>query len=73
MIRTLGKKAGINLAPHKLRHSAITILLDKSNGNIRLAQKFGMHSSPTTTLRYDDSRMDAFGKSASILADAVNT
>jgi integrase/recombinase XerC len=53
-----------NVRPHGVRHTAITTLLDVSNGNLRAAQSFARHRSANTTMRYDDNRLDVRGEAA---------
>jgi integrase/recombinase XerC len=52
------KAAGITkkMSPHRLRHSAITLALDCSDGDLRKVQKFSRHSKIETLLIYDDAR-----------------
>lgn len=54
----LGRRAGIKVWPHALRHTAITTGLDETDGNLRAVQRFGRHSDPKVTARYDDNRQD---------------
>ena len=54
--------------PHGLRHSAITRVLDLSNGNYRKVQAFSRHRDPKTIMIYDDQRLDAGGELAALLA-----
>ncbi len=51
-------KDGKVLSPHQVRHSAITAVLDASNGNVRLAQKFSRHKNLDVLTRYDDNRVE---------------
>jgi hypothetical protein len=46
-------------------------VLDMTDGNVRVAQRFARHASPETTLRYDDNRRDEGGEAAKCLADEV--
>lgn len=72
VITELGRRVGIKVAPHGLRHAAITAVLDKTNGNIRVAQNFGRHSKPETTMRYDDNRADVGGVAAQEIATLLS-
>jgi integrase len=60
LVRRLARAAGLpeadRLTPHGLRHSAITLYLDRTNGNVRAAQAFAGHARPETTMRYDRAR-----------------
>ncbi len=71
LVRRLGKRAGIpqaaNLAPHSLRHTAITELLD-SGASLRDAQDFAGHKDPRTTRRYDHGRNSLDRHGAYVLA-----
>jgi integrase/recombinase XerD len=50
-IINIGKKAGIVLHPHKLRHTAATLAL-QSGAELRVIQELLGHASPLTTARY---------------------
>ena len=50
-IINLGKKAGLYLHPHKLRHTAATLAL-QSGAELRVIQELLGHASPLTTARY---------------------
>jgi integrase/recombinase XerC len=52
------KKAGIikQMSPNRIRHSSITVALDKSQGNIRKVQKLSRHKNLNTLIVYDDNR-----------------
>lgn len=60
LVRRLARRAGLpaadRITPHALRHAAITLYLDKNNGNVRAAQRFAGHARPETTMRYDQAR-----------------
>ena len=71
LVRHLGRKAGVKASPHRLRHAAVTGVLDLTDGNVRVAQRFARHASPETTLRYDDNRRDEGGEAAKRLADEI--
>lgn len=61
-VSKLGKRFGIKLWPHGLRHSAITALLDATDGNVREVQKFSRHARLETLMKYDDERRDVAGE-----------
>ena len=42
------------MSPHRVRHSAITTVLERNQGNIRKAQSFSRHADPKTLIIYDD-------------------
>ncbi len=50
-IINIGKKAGVILHPHKLRHTAATLAL-QSGAELRVIQELLGHASPLTTARY---------------------
>ena len=72
LIRRLAKQAGIpaadKLSPHSLRHSAITELLNATDGDLRRAQIFADHADPRTTMRYDRDRHNLDKHGAYVLA-----
>jgi integrase len=72
LLRRLARGAGIpaadRLSPHSLRHTAITELLDATNGDLRRAQDFAGHADPRTTRRYDRNRHQLDGHGAYLLA-----
>lgn len=59
---------GHELSPHKIRHSAITALLDTTEGNVRIAQRLSRHADVRTLQRYDDNREDLQGKATDLLS-----
>lgn len=72
LVRRCGERAGCVVRPHGLRHSAITAVLDATNGDVRRAQKFSRHASPTVLLtHYDDTRVDHGGALARVLDDSL--
>ena len=42
------------MSPHRIRHSAITTVLERNGGNIRKAQSFSRHLDPRILIIYDD-------------------
>ncbi len=55
------KEAGITkvMSPHRIRHSAITTALDKTDGDVRKVQKLSRHANLNTLMIYDDNRLNA--------------
>ncbi|NPA58094.1 MAG: tyrosine-type recombinase/integrase [Aquificae bacterium] len=51
MVVNIGRRAGIPLHPHKLRHTAATLAL-QSGAELRIIQELLGHASPLTTARY---------------------
>jgi hypothetical protein len=55
----------------QLRHTAITVGLDKSNGDVRSVWMFSRHRDLGTVALYDDAREDRGGTVARLVAAAV--
>jgi integrase/recombinase XerC len=68
IVQELGKKVGVNVRPHGLRHAAITYALDKTNGDVRRVQKFSRHADLKTLCKYDDARHDVAGEIAELVS-----
>ncbi len=51
-------EAGVKklMSPHRIRHSAITAVLDATDGNVRKAQKLSRHAKFDVLMQYDDNR-----------------
>jgi integrase/recombinase XerC len=73
LVSGLCKKVGITkqMSPHRIRHSSITTVLDKNNGNYRATQRFSRHAKPDTVMKYDDNRSKLQKAMTDILADLV--
>ena len=71
LVGKYGRKIGLKLAPHKLRHSAITIFLDNSGGNILEAQGLSRHKDIRTLSKYDDNRKDRGGQASALLEELL--
>jgi integrase/recombinase XerC len=73
LVDGLCKQAGITkkMSPHRVRHSSITTVLDKNNGNYRATQRFSRHVKPDTVMKYDDNRQKLQKQMTDILADLV--
>jgi len=67
ILRTLGRRAGIEAWPHGLRHTAITKALEVTNGDLRKVQRFSRHRDVRAVLSYDDNRGDLAGTVASMI------
>lgn len=59
------------LSPHRVRHSSITAILDASNGNVRMAQKFSRHKNLDVLTKYDDNRVALQKEAVNLLSDMV--
>lgn len=68
VVRGLGKKAGLTVRPHGLRHAGITEALDLTNGNTRAVQKYSRHRDVRILNLYDDNRTDLGGDVARLVA-----
>ena len=71
VVKTCGSKIGLKLSPHKLRHSAITVALDKTGGDVRRVQKLSRHVKLETLILYDDNRTDQQGEITMLLGDLL--
>ena len=67
IVRKLGRKAGLTVRPHGLRHAGITAGLDLTNGNVRAVQKFSRHRDLRILTIYDDNRLDLGGDVARLV------
>lgn len=67
IIGDAGRRIGLTVRAHGIRHSAITAVLDASSGDVRKAKKFARHTSAETTLIYDDNREDLAGSAAKMI------
>ncbi len=65
VVRAAAKKVSVVTSPHRVRHTAITRVLDRNGGDVRMAAAFARHQDLKVTQRYDDNRKN-------IAADAVN-
>lgn len=70
IVKDLGKRAGVDVTPHKLRHTAITQLLTLTNGDVTAVREFSRHSDIRTVMIYDDRRQNRGGALADLLAQA---
>lgn len=68
LVAALGKRAGLTVRPHGLRHAAITEVLDATRGDFRAAQRFGRLAKADTLRYYDDNREDLGGQAARLIA-----
>lgn len=69
VVASLGAEAGLGgVRPHGLRHAAITAALDATGGDVRTVQRYSRHAKLETLMVYDDSRRDAAGQVAQLVA-----
>lgn len=77
LVRRLARQAALptadRITPHALRHAAITLYLQQTNGNVRGAQVFAGHTRPETTMRYDRARRGLSDHGAYVLASRFGT
>ena len=74
IVGKLGEAAGApGVRPHGLRHSAVTAVLDATNGNVREARAFSRHAKLETVALYDDARNDVGGELSTRLGDLIGT
>ncbi|HLI48837.1 MAG TPA: tyrosine-type recombinase/integrase [Chthonomonas sp.] len=70
IVRARAKACGIRkpISPHRLRHTAITLALDLSQGDIRRVQRLSRHARLETLRIYDDNRQDLQGEISETLS-----
>ena len=74
IVGRIGEAAGATgVRPHGLRHSAVTAVLDATNGNVREARAFSRHAKLETVALYDDARNDVGGELSTRLGDLIGT
>jgi integrase/recombinase XerC len=71
ILATWAKTIEKTVKPHGVRHTAITTVLEITNGNTRAGQIFARHKNANTTTRYDDNRRDSRGESAMKLSALI--
>jgi len=74
IVRGYFERLGITkvMSPHRIRHSAITAVLDASKGDVRKVQKFSRHKQLDTLLIYDDNRLNAQGEMTSLASSLLD-
>lgn len=68
-VRKVGLSSDVKLWPHALRHSALTAMLDATNGNVRDVMQFSRHKNLQTLMKYDDRRKDIGGQMTNQLSE----
>ncbi|MDD5068966.1 MAG: tyrosine-type recombinase/integrase, partial [Candidatus Pacebacteria bacterium] len=71
MVRESGTKVGIKTRPHGIRHLAVTLALDITQGNLRAVQRFSRHKDLRILNAYDDNRQDLGGEVARKVAETA--
>jgi len=69
LVRELGHKLGFRTRPHGLRHTAITQVLESTNGDMRTAKKFSRHQKFDMVERYDDNRKAVTAEVSTMLSE----
>lgn len=76
LVRNLGRRLGLKLSPHKLRHSAITqaCKLAQNNGiGLEEVRDFSRHKDVRTLMVYRDRERNVQGQLASLVGNTCNT
>jgi integrase/recombinase XerC len=71
LVQALGRRVGLTVRPHGIRHAAITEALEATGGNVRAVQRFSRHRDLRTLTLYDDNRTDLAGEVAALVAGAA--
>jgi integrase/recombinase XerC len=69
MFAVLSERAGIEVTPHGLRHTAATSLLNKTGGDVRAVAGFLGHKGTAMVEHYDDERQQQARKMGSLFND----
>lgn len=72
IVQLWGRKLGLHLTAHQLRHAAITAALDATQGDVRAVARFSGHKKIETLLIYDDNRRDIGGEISRIISSAAD-
>ena len=73
IVQHLGRKAGIKVRPHGFRHSAITLALDLTGGDVRSVMRYARHARVDMTIGYDDRRTDRAGDIAQMVSRTLGS
>jgi integrase/recombinase XerC len=71
LLGAYGRRYGVPIRPHGLRHTAITTAADVYRGDLRKVLKFSRHRKGDTALRYIDNLEDVQGSIAAAVAGRV--
>lgn len=71
IVYALSEAAGLGrtVRPHSLRHHSVTRILQLTNGNLVMAQRFARHADPRVTMIYADNLEDVHGKCVMLLGN----
>jgi integrase/recombinase XerC len=71
IVRDLGRRAGLDrdTSPHRLRHHAISAVLERNGGDVVAAQEFSGHRNLQTLCVYLDHLKDRAGEMTKLIAD----
>jgi integrase/recombinase XerC len=72
IVQTWGRRLGVHLTAHQLRHAAITAALDATQGDVRAVARFSGHKKIETVLIYDDNRLDLGREISRMIATAAD-
>jgi integrase/recombinase XerC len=73
IVRGLAAEAGLQkrFSPHRVRHSALTEALDRTEGDVRRVQKLSRHVDIRTLMIYDDNRQNHQSEITELLAEGM--
>ena len=66
-----GRALGVRLSPHRLRHTAITLALELTGGDVHGAQRLARMADVRTLMVYDHSRRDRQGQISRAISEAL--
>lgn len=69
LVERWGRRIGMRVTPHQLRHTALTTLAQRTNGNVVSVQGFARHSDPRTTMFYIDNLGEDVREMQDVLGD----
>ena len=73
LVGDYGRSVGLKrLAPHQLRHSAISALVEATGGDVMKMKKFSRHAKTDTLLIYVDNMQDAQGEMTNLLSKLLS-
>lgn len=72
-MKNVSKAVGLpkKFSPHRIRHSAITVALEATGGDVIAVQKLSIHSKLEVLMIYDDARVDTEGDISDLLVAMV--